>query len=172
MHMNAAIQIRPEETADAGGIESVTLAAFAHHPFSHQTEQFIVRELRLARVLTLSMVAVMNGNIVGHIAYSPVSFEDGTPGWLGVGPLSVAPKLQRQGIGKALVERSLEIIRARAIHGCVLVGPSEYYNRFGFQAVGDIVHPGVPPQYVLSLLLAGPQPRGIVTFHKAFEAQS
>lgn len=168
--MNPSIQIRNESAADMPSIEAITIAAFAHHPFSHQTEQFIIRELRNSGALTLSLVAELNGKTVGHIAYSPVTFEDGTRDWLGVGPLSVSPEFQRQGIGKALVEHSLGILRNRGAKGCVLVGPPEYYNRFGFKAEPDIVFPGIPPQYVLSLLLNGPQPKGVVKFHPAFEA--
>ena len=75
------ITIRNESKADVGRIAAITEAAFADHPHSSHTEQFIIAELRAAGVLTLSLVAESLGVVMGHIAFSPVTFPDNSTGW-------------------------------------------------------------------------------------------
>ena len=82
----------------------MTATAFADLAISQHTEQFIIEALRAAGALTLSLVAERNGQVVGHIAFSPVTISDGTDRWYGLGPVSVLPSCQRVGIGKALIE--------------------------------------------------------------------
>lgn len=110
--------MRDETPADADAITAVTAAAFRDHPFSHQTEPFIIRELRRAGSLALSLVAESDGRVVGHVAFSPVAMSDGTPGWYGLGPGSVLPEYQRRGIGSALINTGLERLRAGGARGC------------------------------------------------------
>jgi len=98
--MNPKIVIRFETDADVGAIRDVTVAAFKTLAISHHTEQFIVEALRAAKALTVSLVAELDGRVVGHIAFSPVTISDGTKHWYGLGPLSVLPEYQRQGIGR------------------------------------------------------------------------
>ena len=74
---------------------------------SNHTEQFIIEALRSARALTVSLVAEVDGIVVGHIAFSPVTMSDGTSAWYGLGPVSVHPEYQRNGIGKALIQEGL-----------------------------------------------------------------
>ena len=57
--------------------------------------------LRAAEALTVSLVAELDGRVIGHIAFSPVAISDGTQDWYGLGPVSVLPEYQRQGIGEA-----------------------------------------------------------------------
>jgi putative acetyltransferase len=78
-------------------------------PISNQTEQFIIKALRAAGALTLSLVADIDGRVVGHVAFSPVLMSDGTTGWYGLGPVSVLPEYQKQGIGKALINEGLTL---------------------------------------------------------------
>ncbi len=99
--------IRKETAADNEAITQVTIAAFKDHPISNQTEQFIIKALRDAGVLTLSLVAEVAGHVVGHIAFSPVTVSDGAIGWYGIGPVSVVPEYQKQGIGKSLINKGL-----------------------------------------------------------------
>jgi putative acetyltransferase len=101
------VTIREEREADWEGITAVTVAAFRGHPHSRQTEQFIVQALRKAGAMTISLVAELEGRVVGPVAFSPVVISDGSAGWYGVGPLSVAPELQRWGIGRRLMEEGL-----------------------------------------------------------------
>ena len=102
--MRTEIVIRSETDADVDTIADVTSAAFSTLPISDHTEQFIIAALRAANALTVSLVAEMDGRVVGHIAFSPVTMSDGSPGWYGLGPVSVLPAYQRQGIGGALIQ--------------------------------------------------------------------
>jgi putative acetyltransferase len=169
MHI-MTLAIRPETSADADAIDAVTRAAFRDHPHSRQTEQFIVRALRVAGALAVSLVAVEDGCVVGHIAFSPVSVSDGAQGWYGVGPLSVAPGRQCRGIGGALVREGLERLRALGAQGCALVGEPAYYGRFGFARDPALVLEGVPAEYFLALRLGDAPAGGQVAFHAAFAA--
>lgn len=168
--MPMPLVLRTETPADVAAIEQVTRAAFLHHPHSRQTEQFIVRDLRAAGDLTLSLVAEEAGRVVGHIAFSPVAFPDGVAGWYGVGPVSVMPERQRRGIGGALVRAGLDRLRALGARGCVLVGDPGFYGRFGFVRAEGMSLEGVPPEVLLALAFAGASPRGEVRFHPAFAA--
>ena len=168
--MSATITLRPETPADIQAITDVTVAAFNTLAISDHTEQFIVAALRAIRALTVSLVAEMEGRVVGHIAFSPVTLSDGTPGWYGLGPVSVLPEFHRQGIGKALIEEGLARLKALGAGGCCLVGHPEYYPRFGFRNVVGLVHEGVPPEAFFALSFDGRLPQGTVTFHEGFGA--
>ena len=62
--------------------------------------------MRAAEALTISLVAEIDGHVVGHIAFAAVTIADGTKCWDGLGPVSVLPKYQKQGIGKALINEA------------------------------------------------------------------
>lgn len=166
------IFIRPETPSDEDSIEQVTRRAFLSHPFSHQTEQFIISALRAAQALTVSLVAEEGGCVVGHVALSPVTVSDGAPGWYGLGPISVEPERQHQGIGRALMERGLAELRKIGANGCVLVGDPAFYTPFGFESHPVLTVDGVPNEFVLSLALGASSARGSVQFHPAFHAES
>ena len=168
--MNQKIIIRPETPADAEAISDVTVAAFATLEVSQHTEQFVIGALREAGALTISLVAELDGQVVGHIAFSPVSMSDGTAGWFGLGPVSVLPELQRQGIGKALIREGLARLQALGASGCCLVGHPEYYRQFGFVNPDGLAHEGVPPEVFFTLSFSGRVPQGAVNFHEAFMA--
>lgn len=162
--------LRSETPADARAIADVTVAAFATLAISDHTEQFIVAALRAAGALTISLVAELDGRVVGHIAFSPVTISDGTPGWYGLGPVSVRPELQRQGIGQALVREGLARLQALHARGCCLVGHPGYYRRFGFDNAPSLAVDGVPPEFLFALSFDGRVPKGTVVFHDAFKA--
>lgn len=162
--------VRKETPADIERITEITRAAFEHHPHSRQTEPFIILALRAGRALAVSLVAEADGKVVGHIAFSPVAVSDGSPGWYGLGPVSVIPALQRRGIGKALVREGLAALRELGAAGCVLVGDPGYYERFGFRNDLDLVYEGVPQEYFLVLRFDAETPRGTVRFHEGFSA--
>ena len=168
------LQLRHETSDDIAAIEAVTMAAFADAPHTSHTEQFIVRALRAANELTLSIVAEEHGQIVGHVALSPVTITDDqgrkADGWYGLGPISVLPQRQGHGIGSRLMEQALSELRAMQAAGCVLLGDPAYYGRFGFQAHAGLQLPGVPPGYFMALALHGPVPEGIVRYSDAFNA--
>lgn len=174
MQNTMTIQLRHETPDDIAAIEAVTIAAFANAPHTSHTEQFIVRALRTANELTLSLVAEEHGQVVGHVALSPVTITNAqgpqTTGWYGLGPLSVLPAKQGQGIGSRLMEQALSELQAMRAAGCVLLGDPAYYARFGFQAYGGLQLPGVPPAYFMALAFHGPVPEGIAQYSDAFNA--
>jgi putative acetyltransferase len=170
--MNPKIVIRSETDVDASEITEVTVAAFKTLEISNHTEQFIVEALRAAKALTVSLVAEVDGRVIGHIAFSPVAISDGTRNWYGLGPVSVLPEYQRQGIGKALIWAGLSRLKDMNAQGCCLVGHPDYYIKFGFKNVPGLGIEGVPQEVFFALSFDGnaPHPQGCVTFHEAFMA--
>ena len=163
--------VRKEAPSDAVAIEPVTIAAFSSAPHASHTEQFIVRALRKSGQLSVSLVAEDAGSIIGHVAVSPVAISDGASGWYGIGPISVAPERQGQGIGALLMESALSELRTLgAAAGCVVLGDPSYYSRFGFNAEPALVLPGVPPEYFQAISFGGSLPSGQVTYQEAFQA--
>ena len=168
--MKPDITIRNETSVDVSAISEVTIAAFNTLEISNHTEQFIIEALRAGNALTVSLVTEMDGQVIGHIAFSPVTISDGTRDWYGLGPVSVSPEYQRQGIGKALIREGLAQLREMHARGCCLVGHPEYYKKFGFDNVPELVHEGVPPEVFLAMSFDGNIPQGTAAFHEGFKA--
>lgn len=168
--MIAATIIRNETDADISPITEVTVAAFRTLGISNHTEQFIIEALRAAKALTLSLVAEIDGRVVGHIAFSPVTISDGTKHWYGLGPVSVLPDYQRKGIGKTLIQEGLSRLKDLGAKGCCLVGHPQYYRKFGFQNVSGLFLEGVPQEVFFALSFDGRFPYGHVMFHEGFKA--
>ena len=168
--MNPRIVIRDETDADRGAIAEVTAAAFHSLEISRHREQFIIEALRVAGALTVSLVAEVDGHIVGHIAFSPVTISDGTRNWYGLGPVSVLPSHQRQGIGTALVQAGLARLQEMNAQGCCLVGHPDYYRKLGFENPSGLAVDGVPLEVFFSLSFSGHTPKGTVAFHEGFKA--
>lgn len=164
------VLLRPEQSGDAQAIHDVTAAAFRNAPHTSGTEPAIVRELRRAGALIVSLVAVLDEEIVGHAALSPVTVSDGSSGWAGLGPVSVLPRLQGRGIGSRLVREALGLLRQQGAAGCVVLGEPGYYGRFGFRAYPGLVLEGVPPGYFQALHFHGAAAQGRVSYHPAFDA--
>jgi putative acetyltransferase len=162
------MRIRPETADDFAAIHALTEQAFRGHPHSDGSEPLIVQRLRAAGALTLSLVAEVDGALVGHVAVSPVAISDGTPGWYGLGPISVTPDRQRQGVGSALMRAALAQLAAQGAAGCVLLGDPAWYGRFGFAARAGLVYPGPPADHFMALPLGGAVPQGVVSYHPAF----
>lgn len=164
--------IRAEQASDIHAIETLTAAAFLNAEHTSHTEQFIVNALRRAGQLTLSLVAEDDAQIVGHVAISPVTLSDGSANWYGLGPISVSPERQGQGIGAALMREVLAQLQDLGAAGCVLLGDPAYYQRFGFAARPELQLPDVPPEYFQTLSFTGSFPQASVAYSKAFEATS
>jgi putative acetyltransferase len=162
--------LREETTADIDAITEVTIAAFKNLPVSNQTEQFIIKALRSADALTISLVAEIDERVVGHIAFSPVVISDGTKDWYGLGPISVLPEYQKQGIGKSLINEGLSLLKKMGGQGCALVGDPNYYKRFGFKNFPELVHEGIPQEVFLALPFNEKVPQGTIEFDESFLA--
>ena len=168
--MSLKFVIRSETGADVSAIAEVTVAAFRTLEISNHTEQFIIAALRAAKALTVSLVGEVDGRVIGHIAFSPLTISDGTRNWYGLGPVSVLPEYQRQGVGKALIQEGLSRLKDMNAKGCCLVGHPDYYRKFGFKNMPELVLEGVPQEVFFALSFDGHTSQGTVTFHDAFKA--
>lgn len=164
--------IRSENPADHAAISQVIEQAFQKQPYSSHNEQFIVTALRKANALTISLVAILNQHIVGHLAISPVEISSGVQGWYGLGPVAILPEWQLQGIGSALIQSALNQLKTHAAKGCVVLGDPDFYAEFGFKAVPELILEHVPAQYFQALSFEEKFPQGTVTYHEAFNASS
>lgn len=165
-------QICNESAGDAEQIHQVTVKAFLNAPHTDHTEQFIVDALRCAGALVISLVAKANGEIIGHVAISPVTVSDGTNGWFGLGPISVLPEFQGRGVGSKLMKSSLATLEEMGASGCVVLGDPGYYGRFEFKVIDGLLFPGVPVEYFQALSFNDKYPHGEVSYHEAFSAQA
>lgn len=162
------VEIRDETSHDVGAIHDVTELAFRDVPYAAGTEAEIVDRLRAAGALLVSLVATSNDEIVGHVAFSPAQASDSTHPWFALGPVSVVPAFQRQGVGSALIEKGLATIKERGALGCVLVGDPEYYRRFGFEPSPENSPREDFAAYFMIYRFSSVAPSGALTFHDAF----
>jgi putative acetyltransferase len=160
--------IRGGAADDAAAIRRVTDAAFAGAEHASGTEGAIVDALRAEGTLTLSLVAATDGAVIGHVAFSPVTVGGDDVGWFGLGPVSVLPGRQRQGIGAALIREGLARLRANGVAGCVVLGDPAFYRRFGFAHDPGLRFEGAPAEYFLRLPFTRPVPSGAVAYRPAF----
>ena len=150
-------------------ITQVILAAFSGKPYSAGTEHLIVKQLRKSGAMALSLVALLDAYIVGHVALSKVTIDGADLGWYGLGPISVLPDIQRQGIGSALIDSGLARLRVMGAQGCVVEGDFRYYRRFGFEPYPYLNYDGAPaPEYFMALPFYNEVPKGNVKYHDAF----
>lgn len=164
------MEIRAERPEDVCAIRDLTTAAFSGAEHRSGTEAAIVDALRAAGALTISLVALERGRIVGHVAFSPVTAESGLLGWYGLGPVSVRPGRQGSGIGKRLIETGLTQLRDRGACGCVVLGGFRYYARFGFVSDPALRYADAPAEYFHRIVFKGPPATGLVAYHPGFEA--
>jgi putative acetyltransferase len=123
------VAIRHERSEDANAIRFVLEQAFGE-----SNEADLVERLRHRGAFTLSLVAVQENEVVGHILFSPVTIESAGSSFnaIGLGPMAVLPPYQRKGIGSQLVRIGLEQCRQAGHEIVLVVGHPEYYPRFGF----------------------------------------
>jgi len=125
--------IRPETAEDAAAIRRVHEAAF---PTAAEAD--LVERLRDSSKAVIALVAEDEGQIVGHILFSPVVLDPlaGTVG-LGLAPLAVLPDYEKHGVGRRLVQNGLAECRAWGAGFVVVLGEPEYYGRFGFEPASE-----------------------------------
>jgi len=127
------LEVREEDARDADSIARLHESAFPT-----PAEAALVAALREAGRLTLSLVAVADGNLVGHVAFSPLTTPSPWPGQgLGLAPLAVAAAHRQQGVGAALVEAGIARCARAGVGYLVVLGEPHYYRRFGFARAGD-----------------------------------
>lgn len=113
--------IRAETPGDSAAIHALTAAAFHRLPLREVTEPYIVDALRVASALTISLVVEDQGEIVGHVAFSPANIDGQAGRWYALGPVSVAPARQRQGVGTQLIETGLSQLRDLISNACLVI---------------------------------------------------
>ena len=123
------LTIRLETPEDVESIRYVNEQAFGQ-----ENESKLIEKLRNRGVLTISLVAIQDGEIVGHIAFSPVVIESGLSsfGAIALAPMAVLPAYQHRGIGSQMVRAGLEECRSRGHEIILVLGHPDYYPRFGF----------------------------------------
>lgn len=168
--MKPELEIRFETAADIAGIHKLTELAFRGRPYAGGDEQEVVDRLRDCGALTVSLVAVEEGQLVGQITFSPAEVTDTSAPWFALGPVSVIPDRQGDGIGASLIAAgTAEIVKLGAL-GCILTGNPAYYQRFGFEAAPDNAPSNEPAEFFMLKRLAGSKPSGRFAFHPAFYA--
>lgn len=160
--------IRHETPADFDAIHELTSIAFKPMAFSDGTEADIIRTLRADGDLAISLVAEENGEIIGHVAFSPITIDGSHGGWFGLGPIAVKPERQRQGIGRVLIAEGLRLLDEQDASGCALIGNPHIYSRAGFGRDGQLKYQDLDTKFVQRIVLRGAAPSGMLGFAPAF----
>jgi putative acetyltransferase len=168
--LEAGLIIRDEQPGDEDAIHQLTERAFAPMAFADGTEASLIGELRASGDLTLSLVAEIDGRIVGHVAFSPASINGVHADWYGLGPVSVEPDMQRTGIGRALISCGLDRLRSAGAAGCALIGNPKVYGPMGFASDGAISYRDLEARIVQRIVFVGEAPAGELLFAPALEA--
>lgn len=161
--------IRPERPGDAAAIHSVHAASFPT-----DLEARLVDLLRESGRLSISLVAEIGGEVVGHVAFSPVTVANGVVG-LGLAPVAVTKPHRKQGIAAKLVRAGLEACRAVGVGWVVVLGDPAYYSRFGFMPAtnyGLVDEYGGGPAFQVIEVVPGALPvgAGLVRYAPEFSA--
>ena len=123
------VTIRQEQERDIEAVRNLNRIAF-----DGPAEAQVVDKLREVCDDLISIVAVEDDEVVGHILFSSVTIENGNNVIRGMGlaPLAVLPNRQKTGIGSALVERGLALLREKEYPFVIVLGHADFYPRFGF----------------------------------------
>jgi putative acetyltransferase len=159
----------PEDSEELSVIHSINEVAFGS-----QYEAELVDKLRTEGAVLVSLVAEMQGRIVGHILFSRMSIE--TPGGsvpsTALAPMAVLPRHQRRGIGGRLVRHGLNLLREQGERIVIVVGHPNYYPRFGFSSGKALSLKGPFPQDAFMAMELSPGAlegvRGQVRYPAAF----
>jgi putative acetyltransferase len=165
------LTLRGETPEDITAIHHIHTAAFGR-----PNEAELVDALRRNNALTISLVAVQDGRLVGHIAFSPVTITSSTATIeaLGLAPMAVLPAYQRRGIGSQLVEAGLTTCHLTPYGVVVVLGHPSYYPRFGFtpaKPLGIVWEHDAPDEaFMVQEIKEGAlaQSRGVVQYRPEF----
>jgi putative acetyltransferase len=158
---------RPEHVED---IYRINVSAFE----GRTEEAELVDELRRDRDLLLSLVAIVDGSVVGHIAFSRlvVDTAEGPVGAVALAPIGVHPDYQNRGVGSSLIRSGIEMLSEQEEQVVLVVGNPSYYQRFGFTSSAGKRYPGRQSgPHFMALVLGDPAtaPIGPVTYPDAFD---
>jgi len=159
--------IRPERPDDALAIRAIHITSFPT-----DVEARLVDLLREAGNLSISLVAEIHGDVIGHVAFSPVRVASGRVG-AGLAPVAVLPSHRRQGVAALLVHAGLAECRSAGLRWAVVLGDPAYYSRFGFEPAPGF---GLSDEYgggtafqVIALVAGGvPSGNGLVRYAPQF----
>lgn len=176
MNLKLDVEIRPETRDDYAAITGLNDLAF-----EQETEGKLVEKLRETKefIPALSLVAQIEGEIVGHILFYPIKIDtgDSSVSTLALAPMSVRPEYQRMGIGGKLVRAGIKSARELGHKSVIVIGHPEYYPKFGFKpASGWGIKPpfAVPDNAFLALELevdALNNVKGTVKYPEAFNEE-
>jgi putative acetyltransferase len=164
--------IRAEEAGDEEGVREVLRSSFRR-----DAEVTLVDQLRAHDKAAISLVAICDGEVVGHVMFSPITVQYAFAGFrgLGLGPIGVRQEYQNNGIGAMLVQRGIETCRNRSIDVVFVLGNPHFWGRFGFTEARQY---GLSSEYNAdsSFLVLELQPqslkrlRGVVRYSEEFAA--
>lgn len=161
--------VRRETAEDIEAIFNLTTQAFKTMPYSDGSEPRIIDDLRKNGDLALSLVAIDQSEVIGHIAFSRVVVNNVDDDWYGLGPLSVLPQRQRTGVGTQLINDGFRRLKERGANGIALIGDPEYYRRFGFKGDGRLTYGDLPADLVQWVSIKGNVPCGELKYCRAFK---
>ena len=162
------IAIRPERDTDRLAIWETTKSAFEGRPYADGDEQDLIDRLRELGALSVSLVAIEENRLIGQITISPATITSGIGNWHALGPISVLPERQGQGIGSALISAGMRELECMDSSGCILTGDPQYYSRHGFAMAPEHCPKAEPSEYFMLRLLGDQPPQGQFEFHEAF----
>ena len=167
------VTIREEQPGDISAVRELNETVFGE-----PTEASIIDAIRAACPASVSLVAVDDDQVVGHIFFSPVLApgENEAVQGMGLGPMAVVPKRQRQGIGSLLVKAGIETLRERNSPFLIVLGHPEYYPHFGFRPASQngllCQWDAVPDEAFMALVLdeaTAARASGIVRYRDEFD---
>lgn len=131
------ITIRQENINDNNKVYNVVKKAFQRAIHSDRDEHNLINRLRESEnyIPELSLVALVNKEIVGHIMFTKLSIINKEEKYesLALAPLAVTPEYQKKGVGSRLIQEGLEIAKDLGYNSVVVLGSDEYYPSFGFK---------------------------------------
>lgn len=134
LEVGSTVIVRPEVPDDHGTVFAVHAAAFPT-----PEEARLVAAIRAAGRATVSLVAEVAGQVVGHILFSRVTVEHGDRGdGVGLAPVAVLPAHHRRGVGGRLIRAGLQAVTRTGMACCVVLGAPAYYQRFGFRRASEV----------------------------------